>query len=137
MKVTLKIEKEFNIKYLAVKANVRHWEDATVNGVEDTDGKIPCRGGDNWCPLIDIDKGVILNWVQGATAEIHYKVCDAGEYSLLDDNKEVIKTIDGYVPKIMCPEDDGYGDYIIMNVLATGQICNWAIPLDEFTDYSE
>lgn len=35
MKATIKVEKEFEIKQVLVKAGVRHWEDCTVNGVED------------------------------------------------------------------------------------------------------
>jgi len=32
MKVTIKIEKEIELKTLVVKAKVRYWEDADVNG---------------------------------------------------------------------------------------------------------
>ena len=28
------------VKYLRAECGVRYWEDATVNGVEDTDGKL-------------------------------------------------------------------------------------------------
>lgn len=69
MKAKIKIEKEVELKTLSVKAGVRYWEDAEVNGVEDTDGTlIPCRNGDDWCPEIDIETGRILNWEQGKTA---------------------------------------------------------------------
>jgi len=44
MKRTIKVEKEVDIKTLHVQANVRYWEDATVNGVEDEEGTLmPCR----------------------------------------------------------------------------------------------
>ena len=77
MKATVKIEKEVELKTLVVKAGVRYYEDATVNGVEDTEGDlIPCKQGELWCPIIDIDSGVITNWKQGVKAEVHYKVCD-------------------------------------------------------------
>lgn len=38
--IKLKVEKEFDIKTLVVSANVRYWEDSTINGVEDKDGTL-------------------------------------------------------------------------------------------------
>ena len=126
MKATVKTEHEVEIKTLIVSAGVRYWEDTEVNGVEDTDGDlIPCRDGSNWCPEIDIDNGIITNWVKGTTAKVHYKVCDDGTYLLQDGNGKTILSRDGYVPKIMCPADNGYGDYIIMSIDEDGRIDNW------------
>src|SRR5688572_3230134 len=125
MKAKIMVEKEVEIKTLSVRAGVRYWEDAKIDGVEDEAGDlIPCRDEDYWCPEIDIDKGVITNW-KGCKAEIHYKVCDDGTYTLKDAEGNVIKEIEGYVPDIMCPEDNGYGDYIIMKVDEAGKIANW------------
>lgn len=134
MKVMVTTPREVNIKYLQVEAGVRYWEDATVNGVEDVDGtRIPCRKGDMWCPYILIDTGKISNWPQGVVADIHYKVCDAGSYWLFDENHEDVAAIEeDYVPKIMCPEEDGHGDYIIMKVNCDGFIENWKPTLDGF-----
>lgn len=135
MKVELKIKKEFEVKYLQVEAGVRYWEDATVNGVEDEQGDlIPCRVGDYWKPLIEIETGKIINWVNRTTADIHYKVCDDGTYVILDEDKMIIKEIDGYVPRIMCPEEPGYGDYVIMKVDEDGLIANWNPILTDFQD---
>lgn len=121
------------VKFLQVEAGVRYWEDAMVNGIEDEDGsRIPCRSGDCWAPLIDLDTGKIEAWPSGTTASLHFKVCDAGVYSLLDANKNEVVKIDGYVPKIMCPGGDGYGDYIIMDVGSNGKIAKWRIDLSEF-----
>jgi hypothetical protein len=133
MKATIKVEKEVEIKTLHVHAGVRYWEDATVNGIEDTEGdKIPCRDGDDWCPVIDIDTGIINNWPKGATADIHYKVCDAGVYELMDSDGHIIATKEGYVPKIMCPEGNGFGDYIIMEIDESGQIAKWVPLIEDF-----
>lgn len=123
-----------DVRYLQAECCVRYWEDAILNGEEDTDGKIPCRCGDVWAPLIDLDSGKILNWTDGIEADIHYKVCDAGKYSLLDENKKIVQAIEGYVPDIMCPEGAGYGDYVIMKVGRDGVIQNWEISLDAFED---
>ena len=137
MKVKIKKEVEVEIKTLHVRAGVRYWEDATVDGIEDNDGKlIPCRVADedDWFPVIEIETGKIINWKQGVTANIHYKVCDDGDYYLLDENDEEVVHLNGYVPKTLCPEENGYGDYIIMKVDAEGLINNWKFNLSDFTE---
>jgi len=133
MKVKLKIEKEYDAKTLHVSAGVRYWEDAEVNGVEDVDGDlIPCRNGDNWTPIIDLSTGKITNWEQGKTAKIHYKVCDDGSYELRTASGEIITKIDGYVPDTMCPDGNGYGDYIKMTIDENGIIENFKFKADDF-----
>lgn len=135
IKINVTIEKE--AKFLQAECGVRYWEDADVNGVEDEDGTlIPCRVNDTWSPLIAIDRGLIADWPAGTTADIHYKICDAGVYKLLDIDRNEIKTIDGYVPSMMCPEGNGYGDYVIMKIGPDGSIANWEIDLTEFEDES-
>jgi uncharacterized protein YuzE len=136
MKATVKIEKEVELKTLVVKAGVRYYEDATVNGIEDTEGNlIPCKQGELWCPVIDIDSGIITNWKQGVKAKVHYKVCDAGSYYLQDEEGNTVLSIEeDYVPDIMCPGGRGYGDCIIMDIDENGQIANWKITLDGFID---
>lgn len=123
------------VKYLKVEAGMRYWEDATVNGIEDTEGMlIPCRSGDTWEPVIDLNTGIIQDWPQNTIASIHYKVCDDGRYALLDADRAEVKVHEGYVPSIMCPQHDGYGDYIIMDVGPDGAIANFqGNDLDEFT----
>lgn len=147
MKITINKPTEFDAIYLKVDAGVRYWDDAKVNGVYDTNCEdlenpaaaptIPCAEyvgaqhrvphGENWRwrPLIDIETGKIVNWKKGTSANVHYKVCDDFACEILDGNKEVIASYDGYVPKIMCPADEGYGDYIIMNIDEDGIIQGW------------
>lgn len=134
MKVTITIKKEIEVKTLKVYAYARYWEDASVNGIEDTEGElIPCRNGDNWCPIIDIDKGVITNWTQGVTADIHYKCADCCAWELYDaDDNFIVGETDGYVPGTLSPAGNGYGDYIKMNVGADGKIEGWAFEIDDF-----
>lgn len=136
MKAKVKIEKEVELKTLVVKAGVRYYEDATVNGVEDTEGDlIPCKQGELWCPIIDIDSGLITNWKQGVKAEVHYKVCDEGSYYLQDAEGNTVLSIEqDYVPKMMCPKESGYGDYIIMDIDENGKIANFRQTLDGFVD---
>jgi len=117
--------------YLEVCAQVRYWEDATVNGAEDTDGTlIPARVNESWRPVIRLADGLVMDWPQGTTADIHYKVCDAGEYWLLDDErKRVAKWAGFYVPgDFLCHGDNGYGDYIIFKVSADGLIEKYRAP---------
>lgn len=67
MKVTINKPTDYNAVKMEVFAHVRYWEDSEINGEEDTeDGdNIPCKKGENWCPVIIIDTGVIENWGKG------------------------------------------------------------------------
>lgn len=128
MKATIKIKKEIELRTIHVDAGVRYWEDASVNGVEDKEGDlIPCRSGDRWSPIIEIDTGEILNWEDGKSAVIHYKVCDDGIYKVMDNDGNFHELDEDYVPDFLGIEDSGYGDYIIMNVDEKGIIQNWNI----------
>lgn len=147
MKITISKPTDFEARFLKVDAGVRHWEDAGVNGVRDIDlyeingkGKpiMPCAVQTNekpedglysdhyrWRPLINIETGQIVNWSQGTTANVHYKVCDDFQCEILDADKNTIASYDGYVPDVMCPKDEGYGDYIIMDINENGFIQKW------------
>ncbi len=126
MKAKVKTIQEVEITTLLIDAGVRYWEDAKVNGVEDENGDlIPCKFGDRWKPIINIDSGVITNWKKGVVANIHYKVCDDGTYHLADADGNIWLTKDGYVPNILDITRDSYGDYIIMKVDEDGKISNW------------
>ena len=128
MKITLNIPQDFEAKYLQVSAHVRYWEDAEVDGQNDTEEgcNIPCKKDDCWCPIINIDNGVIENWEKGKTANIHYKVCDECSYEIIDDKGvSILSQVNEYVPDILCPKERGYGDYIIMDILEDGTIQDW------------
>lgn len=132
-KTMITVTKEVEVNFLIVNANVRYWEDATVNGQEYEEGTlVPCRNGDSWSLTIDLETGIISNWPIGTTADIHFKVCDCGTYQLADADGKIVKEINGYVPSVMCPGGQGYGDYIIMKIDAGGKIENWDIDLDDF-----
>lgn len=126
MKITITKPQEIDVKFLHVSAGVRYWEDATVDGIEDEKGGlIPCRVDDRWEPTIDIESGQIIDWEKGRVADIHYKVCDDGVYKLSDKDQKVLFEVNDYVPAILQPEGNGYGDYIIMKVDENGFIQNW------------
>lgn len=123
-----------------VDARVRYWEDATVNGVSDVDGNlIPCRVGNSWMPSIDLASGKILGWPQGTEADIHYKVCDDGDYWLADAaGNKLLKWGGDYVPdRLLCVGDRGFGDYIILYVKEDGAIAGWIPPVIDFEQWME
>jgi hypothetical protein len=121
--------KEFvkEAKTLIVQAGVRYWDDATINGIKETEDGLntPCKESDIWRLVIDIDTGVIVNWTQGTTASVHYKVCDAGSYIILDEFGNPILEKKGYVPDILDLTRHSYGDYIILDIKENGQIAGW------------
>lgn len=125
MKAEIFIKKVVDIKTCEIKADVWDWEDAVINGSEDTEGNLtPCREGNLWCPIIDIDTGTITNWSKGTKANVHFKVCDTGSYFLKDAEGKVVLSIEGdYVPNNLIPGK--YGDYIIMEISEDGKIINW------------
>jgi len=129
---------ERSVSFLKVEAKVRYWEDATVNGQQDDDEspEMPFANGltGEWTPLINLETGKIEGWPEGTIATIHYKVCDGGVYTLLDADRQEVVKIDGYVPSMMSPAENGYGDYIIMDIGPDGQIQNWCVDLDAFDE---
>lgn len=137
MKVKIKKLVEVDVKTLVVKAEVRYWEDSEINGEIDTENgdNIPCKNGDIWNPEIDIETGIITNWEKGKTADIHYKVCDLCGFELKDENGNIVhKEEAGYVPRTLYPKENGYGDYIIMDIDSEGKIKDWKFDIDDFID---
>jgi hypothetical protein len=116
---------------LVVSAEVRYWEDAQINGVYDTEEgmHIPLKIGNLWKPVIELETGRVLDWPIGTTADIHYKVCDAGEYWLEDAEGARVKWTGDYVPDDILAGGDGFGDYIILEIGAGGLIAGWRMPV--------
>jgi hypothetical protein len=132
MTIQIQTTVSFRPVFLNVAAKPRYWEDTTVNGVTDTeDGKlIPFRDGDTWNLHIDLSNGRVLGWPEGTTAEVHYKVCDTGQYWLEDADGKRAKWTSDYVPNdLLAIGEDGYGDYIILKISAEGMIQGWKQPM--------
>ena len=134
MKVKVKQEVVFDATTILVNTYVRYWDNGRINGERDDEKcpTMPCvaKGdkGYHWLPIIDIETGQIRNWREGTTAEIHYKVCDEFECRIIEEKggeRCLIKEYEGYVPRFMCPKEEGYGDYIIMDINENGYIQNW------------
>lgn len=136
MKITITRPVDVDVKYLFASMHVRYWEDATVNDIRETDEAptIPLRNGDMWDIMIDIEQGRIMNWPVGNTASTYYKVCDEGTYTLTSyDMEGVVIRKSGYVPSMLCPKEDGYGDYVIMDIDENGYIDGWKFDHTYFT----
>lgn len=73
--------------------------------------------------------------VEAKTLSIYMKVSDRFSAQLKDQNNEVLKDYDGYVPDFMPRQANGssnYGDYLILDIdIDTGKIMNWRIPTAE------
>lgn len=137
MKITIYKKVEVECKKICCSIGVRYWEDAKVNGVYDTENgdNIPCKEDDYWTIEIDVDTGTIVNWDNSKEVYTHYKSCDDNYIVCYDDNNNIIKKYEGYVPDFLSPQEEGYGDYVIMKIGKDGKIENWDIKaLAEFLE---
>lgn len=74
---------------------------------------------------IDVETGEVIGWPKGIAMNIYWKIVDEGLYQYLDTNDNIIFEYDGYVPIELAINDDGYGDYVILNIKSDGFIENW------------
>jgi len=117
MELTIKVEKKVEIKKVRVEVAVRYDD-------EDIPYDFPLRNGDMWIGTIDVDNGKIIDWPQGESGELSMKICDEGSYYLLDENDNVVLSIEeDYVPNKLLPGT--YGDYIDLKINEEGIITNW------------
>lgn len=139
MKFKRMVEVETEVTHLVADLGVRYWEDAEFNGEPDSgeDPKIPLRDGKSWRLKIDLATGKIDGWPAGTTAKTHYKVCDAGTYTLLAADGSEVTTNNGYVPDMLAPNGGGYGDYVILDIGPDGVISGWKADLSYFSRYDD
>lgn len=133
MKAIVKIEKEVEIKTVIINIAPRYIGDS---GDDDMPTDFPLLNDEKseWTAHVDIDTGVIKDWPQGDSREMHVKVCDAGTYTLLDTFGNSVAVRDGYVPNDLVP--GSYGDYVELSINEEGVITNWPKnpSVDEFFD---
>lgn len=145
MKQKIKIEVEVNIVSADCRIYARNFDTSEVNDMEDDweNPRMPLvktdeNGEKYWNPIILLDEGRIINWPKGTTARIHYKSVDRNEVTLFDENCNVVgKKYKGYVPDFLCPVDDGWGDYVIMNINGEGIIEDFNPNLDDIFNEEE
>ena len=146
MKLEVTVKQEKDIRWLDIDAGVRYWEDSEIDGATDNDpeenGEDPTmpfaeknsEGQWRWGVRINLDNGQIQGWPAGHTASIHYKVCDDGNYRLLDSDWNIVmEGNDVYVPGCI----GEYGDYIVMEIDQDGYIEDFRFTqndLDELSD---
>ena len=130
------VKQKVEVTYLRCNMGVRYWEDGQLNGLLDNGQtpQMPFAKGDSWQIDIDLATGKIMGWPDGTLANVHYKVCDAGVYSLLDAAGVEVVRKEGYVPAMLSPGGEGWGDYVIMEIGADGRILNWEADLAYFEE---
>ena len=83
----------------------------------------------DWCPVIDVNEGKVLDWPENFVFVTHFKVCDQGiyVYSNQDESMQIVSQDCDlyYVPNWLCDWDEGYGDYIYIQINGDGSIENW------------
>lgn len=140
MKKKIKVEQEINLVGAECWIHPRHWSTSEINGVEDDDDnpQMPLiaehLGEKAWNIIVNLDTGQICNWPQGTKASIHYKSVDENYIHILDDQLGIVKEYEGYVPNFLCPKEDGWGDYVIMDIDENGFIQNFNNNLDDIFD---
>lgn len=152
MKVIVNRPVEIDIKTIYVNAHVRYPEDSMIRedlddawGEDDPDKpNMPCMeyvenrySGWYWKPIIDIKTGKILNWKQGVKASISYKVVDEFSCEIKDSDNAIVASYEGYVPSFMAITDEGYGDYVYLEIDENGMIDNWSFTDSDFKEIDE
>ena len=83
----------------------------------------------DWCPVIDVNEGKVLDWPENFVLVTHFKICDQGVYvySNYDETQQIVSTDceEYYVPDWFCDWDNGYGDYMFIQINGDGTIENW------------
>ena len=125
-----------NGKELAyIKCNVgpRYFEDAEVNGVMETEENptmpmVVDNGKEKrFIISIDVKEGRIVGWPAGVDAVTYYKICDDGTYTFMDVFGSTLKEINSYVPDFLAIFDEGFGDYMYLDIDENGYIKDWKL----------
>ena len=94
----------------------------------------------DWCPVIDVNEGKILDWPEGFCLRTYFKVCDQGiyVYSNYDESAQIVSADcdEYYVPTWLDEVDDGYGDYLYISVNGDGSIEKWDYLKKKLLEYA-
>lgn len=116
MKVTVNRPTKIEVKWVNVILPIHY-------GTEDMPMDFPLRDDELWSAVIDVDTGIIQDWPNGQSGEFYMKVCDSGEYYLMNGDAETVAEIKDYVPHGLIPGE--YGDYVNFKINSGGRINNW------------
>ena len=136
MKATIKVKKDVDIRIVRISIAPRYIGDSDDDDIP-SDFPLLDLGRGVWNADVLIDTGEIVDWPKGDPRSMHVKVCDAGIYSLLDAEGNVLAEHDGYVPHGVVP--GSYGDYVELTINENGVITNWPKDpsLDDFFNRDE
>ncbi len=122
MKAKMKIEREVEIRSIIISVEPRYIGDDEDSDMS-SDFPLLDESKTLWTAHVNIDTGLISGWPIGEKRKAFIKVCDAGQYTLVDSDGNHLKTIEGYVPNGIIPGE--YGDYIDLDIDENGFIANW------------
>lgn len=95
----------------------------------------------DWCPTIDVNEGKVLDWTPGFVLRTHFKICDKGVYvySNYDESSQIVSKDCNlhYVPDWLCDFDEGYGDYMYIQINGDGTIENWDKLKRKLSNYAQ
>jgi len=122
-----------DIKFVNIEVPVRYEE-------EDIPFDYPFRKADMWHITVEHPTGKIINWPKNIPARrLYMKVVDTGLYSILNEDKQIISSIENdYVPDSNSIPGS-YGDYLNFEIDEDGIITNWykEASFYEFEDNNE
>ena len=121
-----------------VKAQLPCMKEITYKKYRIWTGKETIEKRVDWCPVIDVNEGKVLDWPEGFILKTHFKVCDQGVYvySNYDETEQIVSTdCDEYYVPCWFNMENGYGDYLIMTINGDGTIQDWDKLQKKLVDY--
>lgn len=105
-------------KFIAIEVQIRDEQQ-----VDDDGQTLPLLNGDMWRGTIDLSDSTVIGWPEGIEDNVYDKCSDCGSYYLLDENKNVIASLENdYVPTGCVP--NGGEDYIDLEISREGVVTN-------------
>lgn len=123
-----------DIRTISVRVYPMSFAAAVVNGGQESDNdglRMPFVKDGCWHVDIDRATGRIAGWPKGVTAKTYYKSVDENEVILIGQDGETIVNYDGYVPKFLSIYDNGYGDYVMVEIEPDGHIKDFNFTKDD------
>jgi len=123
MKVTLTKSVEFTWTAFRLVAQIRYVDEDAPDGMFGLKGETLELTVD----LLDDGKAAKIRGWKGPAIDLHSKVCDCcSVYLMGPEGTTFAEREDNYVPDFF--PGDHYGDYLILNIDASGTITNWKKP---------
>lgn len=127
MKAEIKTTKTYDVKYIAFNIPI-YYGDLNWSEKDNEFCNKYYSNADILSIKIDIENGIVTDWAYqelNNVFSIYAKVRDEGTYRLYDNQHNEIVSYQGYVPDILSCVDEGYGDYLSMDISPDGRIDKW------------